>query len=573
MKSRQNGNWFKKWGVSALLALLTACAHQVPPSGGPEDKTPPKVIATSPEPGAVRVPRNAAIEFVFSEKIDRETFPGALFISPNPAEPVKFKFRGRTARILFPDSLLPQRTYVITLGTDLKDNHGNPMAQSFTLAFSTGDSIDHGEIAGRVFDDQPQGVAIWAYILPDSGDPSFDAFLHRPGDYITQAGDDGQYRFSYLSQGRYRLVAVRDEARDGVYTPGEDAIGVTFGDVVISAQRKQYRNLHFRLQRADTVRPALSSVSMLNEHMIEIRFDEPVIAADTSDWSRYFSVKSLATGDLLTVHRAARFPLDARVFYAVVDPVTQPGDLRLEAVDLFDAAGNPVDTAYAYYRFPARPVPDTVAPRIVQFIPADSAVNVPPQQPVQMVFSEWMQANDSLSGMTVIDADSQQVPGTIRWESPFSVSFSPHPAWDSKTRYTVVFDTSRFRDLAGNALLDTAGVRTFVSIDRDTLSSVAGSIHFEPAALDSVPIFLQLQQIDGEARYSIWLPEAGPYEFRHVLPGGYIIEGFLDENGNRRFDPGSALPFQPSEHFFQVADSIKVRSRWPNIGNDIRIRW
>ncbi|MDQ7066229.1 MAG: Ig-like domain-containing protein [candidate division KSB1 bacterium] len=554
------------------MLLIMACAHQVPPSGGPEDKTPPEVVATYPEPGAVRVPRDAAVEFVFSEKIDRDTFPGALFVSPNPAEPLRFKFRGRTARIQFPDSLLPQRTYVITLGTDLKDNHGNSMAQSFTLAFSTGDSIDHGEIAGRVVDKKPQGVAIWAYILPDSGDPAFDAFLHRAGDYITQAGDDGQYRFSYLSHGRYRLVAVRDEARDGVYNPGEDAIGVTFGDVVISARRKRYRHLHFRLQRADTVRPALSQASMLNQRIIEIRFDEPVVAADTSDWSRYFVVRTEA-GDTLPIRAVARFPLDPRVFYAVLDPVTQPGDLRLDVMNLFDASGNPVDTAYAYDRFGAKPVPDTLAPRIIRIVPADSALNVPLDEPVRIVFNEWMQPADSASGIAVTDSSGQAVEGSIVWESPFSMSFRPSPQWASKMRYTITLDTSQFRDLAGNALLDTTGVRTFVSIDRDTLSSIAGRIHFEPAELDSVPVFLRLQQAGGKLYYSLWLPHAGPYEFQNILPGVYTIEGYLDENRNHRFDPGQPLPFRPSEHFFQVADSIKVRSRWPNVGNDLLIKW
>ncbi|MDZ7343940.1 MAG: hypothetical protein ONA90_05440, partial [candidate division KSB1 bacterium] len=65
------------------------------------------------------------------------------------------------------------------------------------------------------------------------------------------------------------------------------------------------------------------------------------------------------------------------------------------------------------------------------------------------------------------------------------------------------------------------------------------------------------------------LPEPGPYRFEYVLPGVYQLRAFRDANRNGRFDFGAVLPFVSAERYFVWPDTIKVRSRWPNEGNDV----
>ncbi len=552
------------------LLWLAGCAHQVPPTGGPEDKTPPVVVRTVPPNGAVRVPRDVQVEFEFSEKIDRETFPGALFISPHPEGDLKFKFHGRRVRLSFPDSLLPDRTYVLTLGTDLRDNHGVAMAKSYTLAFTTGDSIDHGEISGRVWADKPQGVALWAYILPDAAQP-FKGPRQRSGDYITQAGDDGSFRFSYISRGRYRVFAVRDRARNGVYDPGEDEIGIPPADVHITRDRLRVQDLHFRLSREDTVRPGISSAEMKHRSMLEIRFDEPVVAPDTSNWAAYFSLQEKDTGKEHRLLQAARFPLDGRVFYAVTEPLTRAADLRLSATGLTDRAGNPLDSAYAAYDVPARVNPDTLAPRILRMEPADSATNVELDQPIRLFFSEWMDTTRTEGLLEVVGPGDSAVVGRLRWESPFHLRFAPASGWAGRTRYTFRPRRENLRDLAGNALFDTSGVRTFTTLDADTLTEISGSVELLPASGDSLPVVLQLKPVQGKRRYILRLPAPGNFRFQAILPGVYFIDGFLDRNHNGVYDFGKLEPFIPAEQYFVYPDSIKAIPRWPNVGNRIRV--
>ena len=52
------------------LSILWECAYKVGPSGGPEDKTPPKIIYTFPSPDSINIKQLSYLEFHFSEGVD-----------------------------------------------------------------------------------------------------------------------------------------------------------------------------------------------------------------------------------------------------------------------------------------------------------------------------------------------------------------------------------------------------------------------------------------------------------------------------------------------------------------------
>lgn len=82
------------------------------------------------------------------------------------------------------------------------------MAQSFSLAFSTGDSIDQGQITGKVYGlKQNETFNIFAYLLSDTSD--FNPFETKP-DYISQTGEEGSFALKFIKAGCYRLLAVED---------------------------------------------------------------------------------------------------------------------------------------------------------------------------------------------------------------------------------------------------------------------------------------------------------------------------------------------------------------------------
>ena len=128
------------------------------------DTIPPAIIRTVPDTNATHV-STSAIELEFSEYVDRRSVEESIFISPYLGK-LEFDWGTTDVTVRFPDTLRRNTTYVVSIGTDVIDIRArNRMAQGFTLAFTTGDSLDQGSIRGRVFDEHPDGVMMFAYNL------------------------------------------------------------------------------------------------------------------------------------------------------------------------------------------------------------------------------------------------------------------------------------------------------------------------------------------------------------------------------------------------------------------------
>ena len=142
----------------ALLAV--GCAQVARPPGGPVDETPPVLLVTQPESLAVRVDPKTPLQFVFSEKVDRKGFARVLSTVP-PVDLSRPRFDGTSVN-LAPLRSWPADTVVVwTLEGTLRDKHGVALGKSRQGAFTTGDSLPPGRIAGRatLFAEGPEDEA------------------------------------------------------------------------------------------------------------------------------------------------------------------------------------------------------------------------------------------------------------------------------------------------------------------------------------------------------------------------------------------------------------------------------
>ncbi len=108
------------------------------------------------------------IEFEFSEYVDKRSFKDALFISPSIDEQLEINWSGKSVKIVFPNGLKENLTYVVTIGTDVVDvNNKNRMASSYSFSFATGDKIDKRTISGKVYGKDIEGTLIFGYKFSD----------------------------------------------------------------------------------------------------------------------------------------------------------------------------------------------------------------------------------------------------------------------------------------------------------------------------------------------------------------------------------------------------------------------
>lgn len=551
--------------LATILIFVQRCAQQVRPSGGPLDKTPPRIISVTPENNTTLVSPDQRIEFEFSERMNRKTVQNAIFITPDPGERVELRWKGRKLRVEFDDPLNENRTYVITLGTGLKDLHGNAIAQSYTLAFSTGEHISTGKISGTVFTEgRSKEILIWAYFIDDNREPDPAQDLAA---YITQTDAQGSFELSHLSKGTFRLFAIQDKDNNRFYEAGEDGIGVPQKDVWLASDSLAVDGIYFRISTQDTLGPALTSVSADHQSQVSLRFDEEVSSATVV--TANFRIREKSGEDTLTVRMAFINLLDPMQILLTTEQQRGNTEYELSVQNLTDLWGNLVDEEFNRGEFTGSALPDTFRPRIMKIVPQDSAWAVFLNTTVELHFSEAMDTTSLARSFHVQTAAVDQVPGALQWQTPASVRFMPADPLQSLTRYEIAVALDSVFDLAGNAVADSARTYTFTSINVDTLSSISGQLA-DPDSTAQGRILLQAGQTHAEgAVYKIWLDQPGSYTFQGILPGTYQIEGFRDRNGNGRYDFGQAVPFEPSERFFVYRDSIKIRARWPNEGNDI----
>lgn len=200
--------------AGAILVAAASCARSIRPGGGPEDRTPPVVVAVSPESLAVGVPRDADLRIMFSEPIERASLDRGLWISP-PLVPDKISVSGEEARISLREPLPESTSVQVALTTVVQDIRRNPLAEPYTWMFSTGDSIARGRVRGTV--ERVGGGAsgqVLVALYPVLADTLPDPRVEAPR-AITQAGTEGVFSLGGLDPDGtvYLLYAMVD--RDG----------------------------------------------------------------------------------------------------------------------------------------------------------------------------------------------------------------------------------------------------------------------------------------------------------------------------------------------------------------------
>jgi hypothetical protein len=216
------------WALAVLP--LAACAIQDPPSGGPEDKRPPEVSATTPNADSAGVAPSSEIRIVFDEKMTRTRLERLVKFSPE-VEFGKVSWDGGTL-VIRPVALHADTTYVVEIAPGFADAHGVRATEPFRFAFATSAAIDTGIVGGRVyFRRKPSEQAVARiFVLPrDSG---FVPEAGRP-DRQVMVSPDGTYAFGHLPTNASHVVvwAFEDANSNGAFDAASE-VGATFPDTL-----------------------------------------------------------------------------------------------------------------------------------------------------------------------------------------------------------------------------------------------------------------------------------------------------------------------------------------------------
>ncbi len=218
--------------VSALVSITdSGCANIGMPTGGPRDSLPPQIVETRPGENAVNVTTDR-ITLVFDEFVDVQNALSNIIVSPLQNKSPIVRSNLRTVTIKLQDTLQSNTTYIINFGDAIKDvNEGN-VFKNYNYSFSTGPYIDSLTFSGNVILAETGQVdtTLLVYLYQNAIDT---AVLNTKPKYISRLDGKGDFKFTNLPAGNFRVYALKDGDGGKTYNSKAELFGFLPGNNVV----------------------------------------------------------------------------------------------------------------------------------------------------------------------------------------------------------------------------------------------------------------------------------------------------------------------------------------------------
>lgn len=192
-------------------ALLSSCAKQSSPTGGPRDEEPPKLIESNPKDQSLNT-KPEEIKLTFDEYVAVENASKGVVITPRiDKDKVEYTALKNTISVALNQELEENTTYLFDFQKSVVDLSEKNPAENLKIVFSTGPSIDSLSITGNINFYYPETKEDYKNILvglyPKSD--TTDVFTAQPY-YLAQVDTLGNFKLTNLKNGSYRAYAWRD---------------------------------------------------------------------------------------------------------------------------------------------------------------------------------------------------------------------------------------------------------------------------------------------------------------------------------------------------------------------------
>lgn len=532
--------------IVLAMIILQSCANPLPPSGGPRDTEGPFIIRTIPNDRTIGF-NEQTITVEFNEYVDRNKVIQSIHITPTIA--YESSWSGRELELTFAESLKSNTTYSLTIGTDYADYAGNRPSEAKTIIFSTGNILDTGSISGMIAG-QSLGVSVLLLPVNDSVE-SFNPTTSM-SKYKTQIGSNGQFAFSALSNGTYRIYAIQDMFKDGLYDIGTDGFAIASRDITLPTNTAPV--LMNVARPKDTTAPIAAQALSLGSGLIEIRCSE--IMLEPSIKASQFVLVS-HNGNMQTARAAYPFPGRPTSIIIEHDSSSIIKEVRLNSdiAHATDSAGNQCKDGVRSAELlntDAR----TKTPSVLSLSVKDSSViDILPD--IDIVFSHSIDI-DSLSSRMLFRNDKEVIPLSVKIISDNHISVTCNQPLNPDMWHTFTLNTKGIKDKRGMPYADTLIRFRLKSIDSRLFGAIKGEIR---DAVKGGPYVITMKSDKG--KYIIrTIQQSGFFTLSDIPAGTYTIQIFDDKNNDGEYDFGSISPFRFSERFTLLKDSITVRPRW-----------
>jgi hypothetical protein len=263
------------------IIILNNCASVRNPEGGPVDEIPPTLISTNPQTLTSITPKQK-VTIRFSEYLKESAIKNSIQVYPMDGEKIKYEFRGDKIDVMLPENLNNDMTYMIMFDTGLLDEHSIPIEHDISIPFTMSTELDISKIEGYVYGDFDKStILLWRGKLDRA------TMLDTDPDYIANTNDDNKFRFNYLPEGEFSVLAVQQYGSNIDYAKGQYAF---YHETTLSTKGKNLDKINFFIHKA-------SDIEILEKDSLDVVGG--IVEENSEETKRVAKVSGIVTGKFL----------------------------------------------------------------------------------------------------------------------------------------------------------------------------------------------------------------------------------------------------------------------------------
>ena len=512
--------------IIAILVLLGAwlagCATPTSPTGGPADEKGPEILRTEPKTGTTNF-NEQSITLHFSEFVERSSLNQAIVIEPDIGLSYSIDWGRKSAEVEFDSQIPDSTTLILTVGTDLKDTNNNGMSSPKKIAVSTGSEIDEGEIVGKVIDAETgkgsEGKRVLLYREP------YD--LTKKADYLASTDTSGQFQFSYLPQGKFKLFWVDDRNRNKIWDRQQER-AQPFKKEFITLNKEERDTLGTLFSTSvDTTKPTLQGVGLFSSSRMRLRFSEEIVLSASA---------AIVVTDTLGNEHSPAWPLyippnEPYILFAHSrDSLAPEANYSLNTTGILDGSENSV--AGYTDSFTGSAQEDTTQQRIIK---RNTVSGYYPGEAFEITYAKPVEEPTITDSLKIVEGDSliDSWPNVETEQNILRIN--PAGQWKDGVEYEVrVWDPAveDYRKFDPQIWHSSQMGALNIMMQDSTLNNVRLRIENEESGFEKDTLFTDQVEID------------------NLPPLSYKLTVYHDDNNNDRWDYGQIDPYVKPEPFY-----------------------
>ena len=525
-----------------IAYLLSSCASQTTPDGGPSDPDPPELVSANPPNNSVNFDKQS-ISIEFDKYIQLENVLQELVVSPPLESLPEVTKVGKTLNIELEEELEENTTYTFNFGEAITSFREGNVLNDFKYVVSTGSSLDSAFIEGNIeyaFNNEPAGnVKVMLYDdLRDSAVFEKDPF------YYTRSRENGDFSIGNIAPGRYRLYALEEEGANFRYDPGDKF--AFYEDTLVVEDTM--RDLNLRMFEEELREPRLIDWDVEHRGKINLDFNrksdelEVSMLSDRAGKKYRFFKEWLEEGKLTLWH----FPYDRDS----VNFILYEGEKPFDTLGInYQNDSLPEDTVIDFdlkaekARFPKDPV----------FFEGENPLRKSHKEKVNVL-------KDS---QDVISSDISFYPEGLR--NGVQLNFPK----EYQTEYVIYLEEGAFCDFFHKC--NDSSYHEVTTYSRSELGVIEVEANLSQGTEKALVQLVQGGTEDEEIVRQKVINESGSVVFKDLLPGNYRVKGVIDEGDSGNWTTGSFAEKRQPEKVLYLGTSLNLRANWELRDNVLEI--